>query len=408
MDTKPEDAAGDVYSLISIYTFSFSDSGLITRMNPAFLAALGYGEEEIVGKKKLSGLLTVGSKIFFQTHFFPLIKLHGKFSEIMLSFLSHDGKEIPVLMNAALAGNEAAFEIHCGGMHIAQRNRFEKEIIEARKIAEKALSDNEALTEVKKQLEQHQELLEMRLQQLSQRVAEQQQINMLLSHDLQEPLRKISIFSDQLLVEDHASIDAGAAQTLQKIRQTVDKMRRLVVSMQSYLSIDEKRYLPVKLSLEAAVRAALAKVRIEKETEGVHLHIDALPELAADYPMIITLFSELLSNSLKFRDKNKAALEISISSDVIEQNIFVEMENRYKYKEYLRLIYKDNGIGFDNAFAEEIFVPFRKAHDAEEGLGIGLSHCKKIVELHKGTISARSMPGQGAAFTILFPAFGDQ
>jgi sigma-B regulation protein RsbU (phosphoserine phosphatase) len=380
-----------------------SNEGLVTLINAPFLASLGYTAEEVVNRKKFTDLLTVGSKIFFQTHFFPLIKLHGKFNELFLSFITRSGEELPVLLNAVMTGNDEVFEIHCGGLQIAQRNRFEKELLEAKKVAEKALLENEALVTLKAELEHHQELLERRLQKLTQSTADQKQINVLLSHDLQEPLRKIALFSGRLLTDAALIRDTVSWKQVRKINKATETMREIVINIQQYLSLDETRIATSCFPLETAFNQALKRAHTGPDDPLVHVLTTSLPEVKADYELMCLMFHHLIGNSLKFKDPDKTRLEISLSTDVVEQNIFVELEDKYKYKEFLRITYSDNGIGFDNALATEMFALFRKAHDVKEGLGIGLSYCKKIAELHNGFISARSDNGKGANFVILLP-----
>ena len=99
-------------------------------------------------------------------------------------------------------------------------------------------------------------------------------------------------------------------------------------------------------------------------------------------------------------------MHVNIATERIKQNIYIETEDRYKYEDFIRIIYTDNGIGFDNTYSKLVFDLFKKVH-SHEGLGIGLSYIKRIVELHKGTIEARSNPLQGTTFTILIPYNND-
>ena len=405
MENKLENSfAADIYNVAPCYFLSLSHEGIVTRINLTFLNALGYAVDEVINTKKFTELLTVGSKMFYQTHFYPLIKLHGTFNEIFLSFRTKSGEDLPVLLNARQIGSEDVFEIHCGGIQIAQRNRFEKEILEAKKVAEKALLENEALVTLKTELEYHQELLEERLRKLTQSTADQRQINMLLSHDLQEPIRKISLFSNKLLADPTLDINSDSLTLISKINKASIAMRELVITIQHYLSLDEMQLQLSAFKIDEAVQLAIDKLDIGGSTQALKIHLPSLPVIKGDFTLITSLFDHLLSNSLKFKDETKASIEISLSADIVEQNIFVELEDKYKYKEFIRINYTDNGIGFDNALENEMFTLFRKAHDIKEGLGIGLSYCKKIVDLHNGFISAKSDVGKGATFTILLPA----
>lgn len=392
----------DLYNSSPSFLFSFSQKDLlITNMNTAFLHKLGYVLDEVAGTKKFTDLLTVGSKIFYQTHFAPLLKLHGKFNEIFLSFVSKSNEELPILLNATV--DETTDQLHCGGLQIDQRNRFEKELQEAKKVAEAALLENETLNHYKQQLELNQAELERKLQQLSQRNNEHQQINTIISHDLQEPLRKVCMFSDKLLNEAPSYSMEEAGIYLTKINQASDKMRDLIIHLQNFLSLNENQLITSPVDLNKAIEKA--RVRNSKDASkaaAVHFTIDQLPTLRSNPDLMVNLFDELIHNSLKFRDPQKPELKISITSEVISQNVFKKLEEKYLYADYYRVVYSDNGIGFEQHHAGEIFSLFRKAH-LKEGVGIGLSYCKKIMELHQGSISAKGVKGEGASFTLLFP-----
>lgn len=392
----------ELYDITPCYLFSFSNDGLITRMNKLFLTDLGFAEKDVVNQRYISELLTVGSKIFFQTHFYPLIKLHGKGDEIYLSFRTADKGELPVLLNVKLYGNAEIFEIHCGGMKIENRNRFEKEILAAKQVAEKALLENEVLTSLKDQLEENFQALEKKMQQVSLNLKENQQVNNVVSHDLQEPLRKVCIFSNKLLTDPNLELDQNTRAYLEKINRSSVKMRELILSLQKYISLNSGSLKVALQPLAAIIQEAGIMAGISDSDNSILLRVNENPEMYGDAQLLGSLFVELMKNSLAFR-KEDSTLEINISTDYIEQNFYKELEHKYKFEEYLRIVYTDNGIGFEDKYAGKIFGLFRKAHDVKNTLGIGLAYCRKILELHNGFISARSAPGGPTHFTMLIP-----
>ncbi|HET6227937.1 MAG TPA: ATP-binding protein [Bacteroidia bacterium] len=393
----------ELYDNSPAFLFSFSqDNLLINAINPAFLQKLNYTFAEVAGIKKLTDLLTVGSKIFYQTHFSPLLILHGKFNEIFLSFITKSGEELPVLLNVRL--DEATSLFHCGGIQIEQRNRFEKELIEAKKIAENALHENELLNQFKNELELNQSLLEKQLQELEQRNNEHQQIHTIISHDLQEPLRKICMFSDELLNESRSLTIEQSDSYLKKINDSSVKMRALIMHLQQFFSLNERQVLSSSVNLNDALNDAKFKNLKDSFIQSTtYFEVDQLPTLRSNAALMVNVFDELISNSIKFKDQQKRNLQIQIRCDRIMQNIFRKLEDKYQYEAYIRIQYSDNGLGFEQQFADEIFSVFRKAH-IKEGMGIGLSYCKKIMELHEGSITAEGRKGEGAKFTLLFPS----
>ncbi len=385
----------DIYDLTPCYFFSFSNNGLITRINATLLQHLGYSADEVIGVKKLEDLLTVGSRIFFQTHFYPLIKMQERADEIFLSFKSSTNTELPVLLNVVLIRRGETFEIHCGGMQISQRNRFEKELLEAKNVAEKALLENDDLVRLKVQLELNQTLLEKQLQNVKRINNEHHQIDKVLSHDLQEPLRKISMFSSMILSK--ARVDDDTREKLQRIAVSTDKIRNLIDSMQRFHLLDYK-----KLTLSPVdLRIILEKARLRANFSVDIVCADNFPPLMADAELLKNLFQELISNAIKFHDKRSP--DIVVTADVVRHNVFREIENRYRFEEFVRICFTDNGTGFENKYSHQIFDLFKKLHP-NDGLGLGLAYCKKIVELHEGFISVDSKINEGTTFNIYLPS----
>ena len=392
-----------VYHITPCYFFSFSNAGLIVKINNVLLDHLGYAADEVLHVKKLTELLTVGSKIFFDTHFYPLIKMRGMANEIFLSFKTKEGNELPVLLNVLLERDGDQYEIYCGGMQISNRNRFEKELLEAKKVAEAALLENKELNEVKLQLKEHQEILEQQLQELSRINSEQQQINKVLAHDLQEPIRKISMFSKRLVNDFSDSIHPTTVSYLKRISVSSDRIRNLIDSMERFLSLHHRELRIERINLAKVFDKAKERSDLNGRSDVCVTLISDL-EVNADEELLVQIFIEILNNSVKFRKKNGEMLQISLLCEHIMQNIFRELDDKYKYTRFVRITYTDNGEGFNNEYASKLFHLFYKDNPTGEGLGLGLAKCQKIVGLHQGSISASGRVGIGATFTILLPA----
>ena len=385
-----------IYDSTPCYFFSFSNDGIITRVNSTLLEHLDYSAAEVIGVKKLEDLLTVGSRIFFQTHFYPLIKMQGRANEIFLSFKANSGKELPVLLNVILSGSREAHEIHCGGMQISQRNRFEKELLEAKNVAEKALLENDELVRLKQQLEANQQLLERQLQHVKRINSEHYQIDKVLSHDLQEPLRKINLFTSIILETN--DVAEPVAEKLVKISKSSDKIRNLIDSMQRFHLLDYKPFVLDAHDLVSIINKA--QIRADANCEIIY-EGTPFPVVTGDVELLKSLFQELLTNSVKFAKPDISPV-IVITCETVMHNIFREIDSKYKFEEFVRITYIDNGIGFDHMYSLQIFELFKKLH-VNDGLGIGMSYCKKIIDLHQGFINVVSQPGVGTTFTILLP-----
>ncbi len=222
------------------------------------------------------------------------------------------------------------------------------------------------------------------------------------SHDLQEPLRKIQVFSDKILTQSKQ--DEETEKYFKKIISSSQRMQSLINDLLSFsrhsLNISDFK----KTDLNLLVKEAVNELEFEIEKTNAHIHVDNLPTITAIPNLLQQLFYNLISNAIKFRKKN-------VSPQV---NIFVEKINQPEISlftktphsnSYYKITVSDNGIGFDNMHAEEIFRVFKRLHSYHEfeGTGVGLSICKKIIEKHNGFIKAESVPGKGSAFIIGLP-----
>ena len=214
------------------------------------------------------------------------------------------------------------------------------------------------------------------------------------SHDLQEPLRKIRNFGDLLGRKFADKIGEEGADYLCRTRNAVARMQSLIDALLSYSRLTG-RSLPFEtVSLGEIVREVMSDLDVLIESKGARLHVDELPTIEADPVQMRQLFQNLISNSLKFAPNHEPP-QVRIHSEVLKE----------PRPGCVRIFVEDNGIGFDEKYAERIFYPFERLHGraAYEGVGMGLAICRKIVERHGGVIEAKSLPGQGAIFIITLP-----
>jgi PAS domain S-box-containing protein len=227
-----------------------------------------------------------------------------------------------------------------------------------------------------------------------------EQFAFIASHDLQEPLRKIQTFS-QLLERDLENKDA-IKKHLSKIISSASRMSDLIKAVLNYSRLSNKKGEFEKVDLQEVVDNVKGDLELKIIEKEAVIRVGDLPVICGDPSQLNQLFLNLVSNSIKFSERKP---EITISSAVIEKKepgTVGEFSNNGKYVE---LIFKDNGIGFEQHLAEKIFSVFQRLHGKQEypGTGIGLALCKKIVENHRGEISVQSTPGEGTEFTVLLP-----
>jgi PAS domain S-box-containing protein len=223
------------------------------------------------------------------------------------------------------------------------------------------------------------------------------------SHDLKEPLRKISTFGDRLVATQSNNLTPDGKIYLQKIVDASQRMQTMISDLLSISMISNNTSFET-YSLQKILDEILQTLEYKIEQQNATIQTDPLPEARIIPSQFRQLFQNLLSNSLKFiRPGVQPIIKIAHS--------LVDAENVVHYQlaqadHYHRLEFIDNGIGFENEFAGKIFAIFQRLHGRSEyeGSGIGLAICKKIVEHHGGIIYANGVPDKGATFTIILPA----
>ena len=223
------------------------------------------------------------------------------------------------------------------------------------------------------------------------------------SHDLQEPLRKIQTFSE-LLGNKMDESQKTERTYLEKIRKSASRMSDLIRDLLNFskLSNVDEEFVDTDLS------RILDNVRTDFEVliqqKGAQLDIQKLPVIRAIPIQMNQLFYNLISNALKFTETSPA-IKVSYSEISADELKTCNLQGEIKSKDYIKITFVDNGVGFDPNYAEQIFVIFQRLNDRSKftGTGIGLAICKKIVENHNGFILAKSKINEGSTFEIFLP-----
>jgi len=225
------------------------------------------------------------------------------------------------------------------------------------------------------------------------------------SHDLQEPLRKIMLFSDQLSIKHRSTLDTEGQDFIDRIMKASQRMRVLIKNILSFSRSVETTDAFVETDLNQLVEGILTDLEVSIEQKKAEFHISKLPTLKIIPGQFRQLFQNLIINALKFSKEN-CCPEITIYAERIKGAEQDGRQNGVAAEGYCNIYVKDNGIGFEQKYAGEIFMLFKRlnSYDKFEGTGIGLSICKKIVEQHNGAISAESRPGEGTTFIIALPS----
>ncbi|HUR30727.1 MAG TPA: ATP-binding protein [Saprospiraceae bacterium] len=373
--------------------FSASDEGFIIDVNSTLCDIIGYRGEELVGQK-IELIFTLATRIFQQTHFYPLLRMQGHAEEIYITLQHKDGTEVPILMNAKLS--EATY--HFAGIPVTKRKKFEEEIIAAKKAAEKALHENTDLKTAKEELQKHAEELDKQNLLGKQQNLELRQINHLTTHSLQEPVRKLIIFSGMLSdTDDESKVRLYA----QKMRKSAEELNDKINGLQQFIKLTSDKWNFVDVDLEQVLKNIQLEIANENPGISIIIKSEPLPVVEANAEQMQFMLKELVTNAVKFR-KPAEVVDVQIEASTLLLNKFSQLPGKYKYTEFVKLQIRDNGVGFNDEYQKQAFDLFRKLHP-DSGRGIGLSLCKKIVENHAGTISISSKEGEGATIIILLP-----
>lgn len=226
---------------------------------------------------------------------------------------------------------------------------------------------------------------------------ELEQFASVASHDLQEPLRKIQAFSDRLVTKYKGQLDDNAKEYIDRIQFSAGRMRHLIEDLLTFSRVSTKGKPFGSVDLNEVAKGVLADLEVRIQDTQATILIDPLPVIEADDLQMRQLFQNLLGNGLKFhRPGVPPVLQIRLlnaASSILDDPAWCE------------LAFTDNGIGFENQYADRIFQLFQRLHGRSdyEGTGMGLAICKKIVERHGGTITAAGVPGTGSTFSVRLP-----
>ncbi len=243
------------------------------------------------------------------------------------------------------------------------------------------------------------------IKQLEQSNKELEDFAYIASHDLKEPLRKVINFGGRLKEKYHGTFDDRGKEYLDIMVDATQRMRSLLNALLEYARINTDLPNYTTLNLNSIIQSVVEDLETSIKETNTRIEITGeLPQIEGEELLMKELFQNLINNSIKFRKKDESPL-ITITCLADKQEI-QSLRLGVSQKDVWKIVIKDNGIGFDDDQAQQIFKQFVRIHgkDAYPGHGLGLSICKKIAQRYKGQIEAQGKPGEGSVFTITLPA----
>lgn len=351
----------DVLDVVPCGYLCFDADGRILCAN-AKMAAMVEDTPKSLSGSSIENLLTVGARIFYQTHFYPLLKLKGVVEEIFLTLRTRSGGEIPVLVNAARRELTGTDVYDCSVFLVHQRGKFEDQLLKAKKSAEEAARVRDDFLAV-------------------------------VSHELRSPLNAILGWAQILRLGADADMVEEGARVIERNAQMQARLIEDLIDVSRTVS-GKLRLAVETVSLQSVIEQALDVVGLAAESKAIKIHTEldpAVGPISGDPSRLQQVIWNLLSNAVKFTPEGGS----------------VRLQLK-RIKSHLELQVSDTGEGIVPELLPYVFQRFRQAEGASaarhHGLGLGMAITKEIVELHGGTIRAESAgKGTGATFFVSLP-----
>lgn len=230
-----------------------------------------------------------------------------------------------------------------------------------------------------------------------------EQFAYVVSHDLQEPLRKVMVFGDRLITKQGKTLNDEGRDYIERMKNASKRMQTLIKNLLMYSRVTTNARPFSRVDLAMTIRDVVNDLEIQIERTKGCVSMGNLPVIDADSLQMHQLFQNLIGNALKYHRKDVHPI-VDIQTQYLDG--IKQDRNRTSHdNRFCQITVTDNGIGFNEKYAEFIFGMFQRLHrrDEYEGTGVGLAICRKIVERHCGSITAKSTPGEGSKFTIVLP-----
>ena len=341
-----------------------NEDGTIVAANSTLTDMLDIAGADLPGRS-VEAMLTIPARIFYQTHFFPLVKLHGHAEEIFLTLRTRSGSGVPVLANAVWRDRDGGGQIHCAFMRIREREKYEEELLRTKKAAELASASKSRFLSM-------------------------------MSHDLRTPLGAISGYADLLALGVRGEVTEEQQADLARIKRA---SKSLLGMLDDLLTVarEQSAQLPMRLEV-LSVRTEL----IEAESIVTPRFIEAgvgyrrdesAPDLTvrADRDRLQRILLNLLTNAVKFTPRGG---RVSVGCSAVADRVLIHVT--------------DTGRGIPAEMLGRIFQPFVQvdADDAtnQKGMGLGLAIGRELARAMGGDLAVESAVGRGSIFTISHPA----
>ena len=417
----------ELLSTLPCGILSFSDEGRVLLANETLAGMLGYAVPEIEGRH-VERLLPIAGRIFYQTHFFPLLRLHGRAEEIFLLLRRKDGVDIGVLVNAVRRERDGAIVNDCVLLEVRERRKYEDELLRARRTAESAnaalVARTREVEEANERLEQQAVELELQQHQLEEQTVElETQSDVLMarseelelaraaaeqanqaksrflatmSHELRTPLNAIGGYTELMALGIHGPVTDEQRRALDRIARSQRHLLRLINDVLSLARIEagQVEYMVETVPLDEVVSSVTPMVEPQMASAGLTLDASVPADLVAcaDRDKMQQVLINLLGNAVKFTPSG-GRVTVAARVDQQAHRVLVSVS--------------DTGIGIPPERLGSVFERFVQVDDGHtrtaEGTGLGLAISRDLARGMGGDLTVESVPGQGSTFTLALP-----
>lgn len=341
-----------IYRATPAMMHTIDPSGRIIQVSDYWLKVMGYERHEVIGRKSVE-FLDPESRRRAESRNLPDLFRTGHNNDVQYRFITKSGQPIDTLLNSFL----------------------ERDSDGQPKASYAVITDISALRRAYDGLKRSNRELD--------------RFAAVASHDLQEPLRKVSAFASLMRRRYSDQLDEEGRRCLDFMNEGAQRLQLLIDDLLSYSRLGNKPLRTETFDLGEAVQDAMKRLEVQIEESGARVEVENAGLIEADRPVLTQMLQNLISNGVKYRGVKPPEVRIALRETAEGWCISVS----------------DNGIGFEPRFAEKIFAPFQRLHSREEypGTGIGLSIVQQGIERHGGRVEVESTPGEGSTFTLHLP-----
>ena len=349
---------------------SFGDDGVIVYVNSTLEKRLGFERDELIGRH-IETIMGVGSRIFYQTHFFPMVKLHGRAQEVFMLLRDKSGMDVAMLCNAARRTREEKGVTDCVFMEVVERRKFEDALLQAREDLEKQRRAADEANHAKSNF------------------------LAVMSHELRTPLNAIGGYVQLLEMGVHGPVTEEQLGALGRIDRSQRHLLRLINDVLNLSRIEAGRvdYVVERVTADEVVKSVLPMVEPQLQSKSLRLESAVSQDLVvlADREKVQQILLNLLTNAIKFTGEGGS--------------VCIEAGRGEESRIYLRVT--DSGVGIPADMLDKVFEPFIQvdaSHSrAAEGTGLGLAISRDLARGMRGDLTAQSTPGSGSTFELTLP-----